>query len=143
MTSLEFGLSSGSTVLVVLLGFLTFDPEPAHLVGAGGALGALARHWVYTRLSSDRFPAATLTVNVVGSFVFAWAIFSGASESTVQLVGIGACGAFTTFSTFSVETLQLWERGDRRLAVLNASANLVLSLVGIGLAWAVLSLTPL
>ncbi|GAB3041055.1 fluoride efflux transporter CrcB [Natronobiforma cellulositropha] len=118
------------------LALLAFDPEPAHLVGTGGALGALARHWVYSHLSSERFPVATLLVNVVGSFVFALVAFGGASESALQFVGVGACGAFTTFSTFSVDTVQLWERGDRRLAVVNAVGNLVAALAGVGLAWA-------
>ncbi len=116
------------------------DPEPAHIVGTGGAIGALLRHWVYLHASWEEFPAATLTVNVVGSFVFALAIFGGASESLVQLIGIGICGSFTTFSSFSVETVQLWERGDRRLAVVNAGVNLLVSLAAIGIAWVLVSL---
>ncbi|MEY7850178.1 CrcB family protein [Natrarchaeobius sp. A-rgal3] len=120
---------------------VTFDPEPAHVVGTGGAIGAVLRHGVYLRLSSERFPWPTLAVNVIGSFVFALAIFAGAGESTIQLLGIGACGAFTTFSSFSVETVQLYERGDRRLAVANAAGNLALSLAGIGVAWLVVAAT--
>ncbi|RQG91734.1 fluoride efflux transporter CrcB [Natrarchaeobius halalkaliphilus] len=117
-----------------------FDPEPAHLVGTGGAIGAVLRYGVYRQLSSERFPWPTLAVNVIGSFVFGLAIFAGASESTIQLLGIGICGAFTTFSSFSVETIQLYERGDRSLAVANAVGNLVLSVAGIGLAWVVVTL---
>lgn len=116
---------------------VTFDPEPAHIVGTGGAIGAVLRHGVYQRLSSDRYPWPTLVVNVVGSFVFGAAIFAGASESTIQLLGVGICGAFTTFSSFSVETVQLYERGDRGLAVANAFGNLALSLAAIGLAWGI------
>lgn len=130
------------TVLAVAFAFESivspsFEPQPAHLVGAGGAIGAMARHWVYLRVSWRDFPAATLTVNAIGSFVFALATFAGASDSVIQLVGIGACGSFTTFSSFSVETVGLWERGDRRLAVTNAVANLVVSLAAIGVAWLV------
>ncbi|WP_459890018.1 fluoride efflux transporter CrcB [Halostagnicola bangensis] len=125
---------------VLLEPAFAFDPEPAHIVGTGGAIGAILRHWIYLRVSWEDFPAATLTVNVVGSFVFALATFAGASESLVQLVGIGICGSFTTFSSFSVETVQLWERGDRRLAVVNAGANLAVSLAAIGLAWILVSL---
>jgi len=119
---------------------LEFSPEPAHLVGTGGAIGAICRHLVYRHLSSDGLPVATLTVNVLGSFLFALLIFGGASESTVKLIGIGACGAFTTFSSFSVETVQLWEREKRLLAAANAGGNLLLALGGIGLAWLVVSL---
>ncbi|MDQ2052369.1 CrcB family protein [Natronolimnohabitans sp. A-GB9] len=123
-----------------VVGLLTFDPEPAHVVGTGGAIGAILRHWVYLTLSSERFPWPTLTVNVLGSFVFGLLTFLGADGSTLQLVGIGICGAFTTFSSFSVETIQIYERGDRFLAVANAAGNLVLSLSAIGLAWAVVAI---
>ncbi len=119
---------------------VTFDPEPAHIVGTGGAIGALIRHWVSLQLSSNEYPWPTLVVNVVGSFLFGAAIFAGASESTIQLLGIGVCGSLTTFSSFSVETIQLYERGDRRLAVLNAASNLLLSLGAIGLAWLLVGL---
>ncbi|MFP8957453.1 fluoride efflux transporter FluC [Natrialbaceae archaeon A-CW3] len=114
--------------------------EPAHLVGTGGAIGAIARHLVYTRLSMESFPVATLLVNVLGSTLFALLVFGGASESTVQLVGLGACGAFTTFSTFSVETVQHWERGQRGVAVGNALVNLLGALAGIGVAWLLLAM---
>ena len=125
----------GSLESLLTPSLVTFDPEPAHLVGTGGAIGAICRHLVYQRLSFDSVPVATLAVNVLGSFVFALVTFAGASESAVLLVGIGACGAFTTFSTFSVETVQLWERGEHGLAVVSALANLFVSLAGIGLAW--------
>lgn len=114
---------------------VAFDPEPAHVVGTGGAIGAALRHWVYSRVSGEGFPTATLAVNAVGSFVLGLAAFAEAGTSTMRLVGIGACGSFTTFSSFSVETVGLWERGDRRLAVANAAANLLVSLASIGLAW--------
>lgn len=128
---------------VALADGITFDPEPAHLVGTGGAIGAVLRHWVSLRISGDRFPWATLAVNVVGSFVFALAIFAGAGESTLRLLGTGACGSFTTFSSFSVETVRLSERGDRLLAVGNAVGTLALSIGGIGLAWGIVALGPI
>ncbi|WP_168927110.1 fluoride efflux transporter FluC [Natronorubrum aibiense] len=118
---------------------VTFDPEPAHVVGTGGAIGAVGRHLVYRRFSSERFPWPTLFVNVVGSFGFGLAVFVGVSESTLILVGTGICGSLTTFSSFSVETVQLYERGDRLLAVANATGNLALSLSAIGFAWLVVA----
>lgn len=119
-----------------------FDPEPAHVVGTGGAIGAVLRYWVSVRLESDRFPWATLSVNVLGSFALGLLVFAGAGETTMQLLGIGVCGAFTTFSTFSVETVRLWERGDRRLAVANAVGTLVLSLASVALAWLLVGVGP-
>ena len=114
---------------------ILFDPEPAHVVGMGGAIGATLRYWVYLHVTWEDFPAATLLVNVLGSFAFALVLFGGAGETAVQLLGLGICGSFTTFSTFSVETVQLWERGDRSVAVANATINLLAALTAIGVAW--------
>jgi len=108
-------------------------------VGIGGAAGAVARHLVYLRLDRGTFPAATLAVNVLGSLAFGLLLFSDVGESAMALGGVGFCGAFTTFSSFSVETVGLWERGERRTAALNAGANLALSLSAVGLAWLVLA----
>lgn len=41
--------------------------EPAHLLGTGGALGAVLRYAIEQWLVYDWFPFATLLVNVVGS----------------------------------------------------------------------------
>ncbi len=138
-------MSVGLSTAIALLppGFVSFDPDPAHIVGTGGAIGAVCRHWVYLQLSREDYPIPTLVVNVVGSFVLGVLIFAGATESTAQLFGIGACGAFTTFSSFSVETVQIWERGDRRLAVLVAAGNLGLSLAGVAIAWALVTVAPI
>ena len=125
--------------IVLLLEDGALEFEAAHLVGIGGAIGAVLRYAVYEQLSDEHYPWPTLIVNVVGSFVFGAATFAGAGESVIQLVGIGICGAFTTFSSFSVETVQLYERGDRTVAVANAAGNLALSLAAIGLAWVLVS----
>lgn len=109
--------------------------DPAHLVGTGGAVGALARYAVGELIDDERFPAATFTVNVVGSFVLALATFLGANEATLLFVGTGACGSFTTFSSFSVRTIRLWETGDRATAALNAAGTLVAAGGAVGLAW--------
>ncbi|RKD93391.1 fluoride efflux transporter FluC [Halopiger aswanensis] len=130
-------------MIEALVPAIAIDLEPAHVVGTGGAIGAVLRHQVSLRLSSERFPWPTLVVNVLGSFVFALAIFAGAGDSALRLLGTGICGSFTTFSSFSVETVQLYERGERWLAVANAAGNLVLSLAGIGLARIVVAGTPL
>ncbi|WIV68622.1 fluoride efflux transporter FluC [Natrialbaceae archaeon AArc-T1-2] len=118
---------------------LALEPEPTHLVGAGAAFGALARHWVYLYVSWEDVPAATFTVNVLGSFLFGALLFAGVDDATLRLAGIGFCGSFTTFSSFSVETVQIWERGDRKLAVAVAAANLLVAVAAIGLAWVVIA----
>lgn len=102
----------------------------AALVGVGGALGAISRHLVGTLAAriETRFPLGTLTVNVLGSFVLGLIVLLGAGSGTVLLVGVGACGAFTTFSSFSVDTLRLWEDDRPVLAAVYALSNAVLSI---------------
>lgn len=88
-------------------------------VAFGGALGAMSRYWVYNafvRATDSRFPWATLTVNVAGSFLIgiAFVLITERTEIGPEvrgLVTIGFLGAFTTFSTFSMDTLGLLEQG--------------------------------
>ena len=100
--------------------------EPAHLVGTGGAIGALCRYFVGQWLAHDRFPFATLTVNAVGSFALGLVTFGAIGSDVFLLIGVGACGSFTTYSSFSVETIRLWETGDRLRAGLYAGGTLCL-----------------
>lgn len=108
--------------------------EPAHLLGTGGAIGAVLRYAVGQWLVHERFPLATLAVNVGGSFVFGLVVFAGMSNETVLFVGAGACGSFTTYSSFSVQTAQLWEAGDRLRATIYAFGTLGLCLTAAGVA---------
>ena len=128
-------------------GLITIDPDPAHIVGTGGAVGAILRYWVgqrvSRRVSSSQFPLSTVVVNVVGSFALGLVVLAGVGDSLLQLIGTGICGSFTTFSSFSVETVRLYERGDRGRAVGNAAANLACSLAAIGLAWGLVTASPL
>jgi CrcB protein len=109
--------------------------DPAHVVGAGGALGAVLRYLVTRRVDLGGVPAGTFLVNVVGSFVLAFVTFVGAESRLLLFVGTGACGSFTTFSSFSVETVRLWESGDPGRAVGNALGTLAGAVLAIGLAW--------
>ena len=108
--------------------------EPTLLLGLGGALGAVSRYAVGRLLHGAAVPYATLVVNVLGSFLLGVVVFGGASSETVLVVGVGFCGAFTTFSSFGFQTVELWERGQRRAAVANAVANLACSIAALALA---------
>lgn len=111
--------------------------DPAHIVGTGGALGALCRTYVSGRVDTEAYPLGTLAVNVIGSFALGLVTFSGTGGEVVLLLGTGACGSFTTFSSFSFETVQFWEDGERARAVGHALGNLLGALTAIGLAWLV------
>ncbi len=82
-------------------------------VALGGAIGALLRFYVSETVSSEGFPWATLTVNLVGSLLLgvmtAAVAASTLSETQALLLGTGILGAFTTLSTFSVETATLYQ----------------------------------
>ena len=112
--------------------------NPAYLVGAGASIGALLRYstnqYVGNIVGWREFPYGTFTVNITGSFVLAFITFLGASDAVLYTVGTGACGSYTTFSSFSVDTIQLWENGNRLLAGWNAMVNLLGALIAIGLA---------
>jgi len=111
--------------------------DPAHLVGAGGAIGAVLRYAVGQFLDSDRFPVATLAVNALGSFLLGLIVFLGAGETLAFFFGVGLCGSFTTYSSFSVETVRLWEDGDRLRAVLYAFGTLLVCTAAVAVAWVV------
>jgi CrcB protein len=95
------------------------------LVGVGGFFGAIARYaagLAVNGIVSTPFPAATLLINVSGSFLLgllaAQTIKNGLPESVFLLLGIGFFGAFTTFSTFSVEAVELFKVGRTFLCAL-------------------------
>ena len=114
---------------------LAIELHPAQIVGTGGAIGALCRHYASKWVDSEDFPSGTFTVNVIGSFVLASIVFLGIDHEFILLLGTGACGSFTTFSSFSFETVRLWETGERIRAAINASGTLVGAFLAIGLAW--------
>jgi len=117
--------------------------EPAHLVGTGGAIGALCRHYLGSADDVEGVPMGTPSVNSVGSFVLALVTFASLDTDLLLFIGTGACGSFTTFSSFSFDTVHLWESGDRLRAGVNATANLVGAMAAIGLAWGVVAIAGL
>jgi len=111
------------------------------MVGAGGALGAMARHGlnhlVHQRRLTSTFPLGIFLVNVVGSVVIG--LLAGLlSANRLQLSGnarvfvfVGVLGGFTTFSSFSLDTLALVRDGHSTQAALNVAGQVGLSLLGV------------
>lgn len=118
-------------------------------IAAGGAVGAVGRHFVnvgMVAMLGIGFPYATLTVNVVGSFlmgvlVHVLAVSWPVSPELRALLTIGGLGAFTTFSTFSLDVALLYERGQLLLAgiyiVVSVAASIGALFIGLKLARAV------
>lgn len=120
-----------------------FRPQPGRLhdmkllvaIAAGGAIGALGRHYVNVlalALFGIAFPWGTLTVNIAGSFLMGVfvelsALVWSPGPALRAMLTVGMLGAFTTFSTFSLETVLLYERGQLGLAALYVLLSLILS----------------
>ena len=112
------------------------------LVGAGGFVGAAARHllgtWLMLASGQDRFPLGTLAINVAGCALIG--VFAAFAEHLPALNGparlvlvTGLLGGFTTFSAFGLETMLMLRRGDTALAAAYVAASLVLGLAAVWL----------
>jgi fluoride exporter len=106
-------------------------------IAIGGTLGCWARYaqtnLVQAVFGRD-FPAATLSINVIGSFLMGFLFILTVERLMIPpsvRVGVltGVLGGYTTFSTFEMETLLLTENGE----FFNAALYVVLS-VAIGFA---------
>ena len=102
-------------------------------------LGAFARYGqtlaVQGILGRD-FPFATLSINVLGSFLMGFLFFLTLERLDMPpalRTGIltGGLGAYTTFSTFSLETLNLMEGGEWTKAALYVGASVLLSIAAV------------
>ena len=108
-------------------------------IAAGGAVGAVGRHFVNTaavHLFGTGFPWATLAVNVVGSFAMGLIIELSALVWSPDLqlrafLTVGVLGAFTTFSTFSLDVVVLYQRGELVLAAGYVLLSVVLSITAL------------
>lgn len=108
-------------------------------IALGGALGALARHFVagaVTRFAGTGLPYGTFTVNITGSFLMGLLIVYFAHRLNVPqelraLLAVGFLGSFTTFSTYSMETVNLIQRGDWQSAALYAGGSMILGVLAL------------
>jgi fluoride exporter len=106
------------------------------LVGAGGAIGSIARYAGNILFHYKPFPATTFFINIIGSFiigiVMGWCIKNEPATNWKLFLATGICGGFTTFSAFSFENLLLLQNGKIFLSLLYITGSVVL---GIAAAW--------
>lgn len=108
-------------------------------VGAGGALGAMARHGVSRaaiHFMGPNFPWGTLSVNVVGSFLMGvfivWLARHEPQTSAMRaFLTVGILGAFTTYSTFALDAVTLAKDRSLTIAGVYVAASVVLSIAGL------------
>jgi CrcB protein len=111
------------------------------VIGAGGALGAMARFAVsgyVARRYGDTFPLGTILVNVTGCLLIGLIAASTNVEGRLmmgplwrQFMMVGILGGYTTFSSFSLQTLNLAREGEWLYSALNAILSLILCLLAV------------
>lgn len=114
-------------------------------IAAGGAVGALARHFIErwgVMVLGYGFPWGTLTVNVIGCFTMGilielMALSWSPSEEVRSFLTVGFLGALTTFSTFSLDIAELHGRGETMLAagyaIITVSASIAATFAGLAI----------
>ncbi|HEY5347971.1 MAG TPA: fluoride efflux transporter CrcB [Rhizomicrobium sp.] len=108
-------------------------------VGAGGAVGAIARYVVAGFLQGPAwtgFPYGIFTVNVSGGFIMgvlteALALKFHVSPETRAFLTTGIMGGYTTFSTFSLESALLIQRDAYVSAAIYIIGSAVLSIAAL------------
>ncbi len=108
-------------------------------IAIGGALGAVSRYLINTGFMAFgiSLPFATLTVNIVGSFLMGVIISYLAhfdnylSQEIKAMITTGFLGALTTFSTFSLDAITMLERQEYLYASLYILASVVICLLSV------------
>lgn len=97
------------------------------VVGIGGFIGSVCRFLIGLIPVREGwiFPVKTFLINIVGAFVIGMIAAATVKNSTlsprlVLFLKVGVCGGFTTFSSFALETGDLIQSGNARLALLYA-----------------------
>ena len=98
-------------------------------VAVGGALGSVARHAVNHVTRTQRFPLATVVVNLTGCLLIGLLAGLIASRRIVlpfywrEFVFVGLLGGFTTFSTFGLDTFLLARTHSAGYAAVNVGLH--------------------
>lgn len=102
----------------------------------GGGIGSMMRYAVqllmHQRLTPYNFPWATLSVNIIGSFLiglfYAVSARFNLSEDVRLFLTAGLCGGFTTFSTFSNDGIALLRQGEVAMFVAYTLLSIILGI---------------
>ena len=116
------------------------------LIALGSALGGVLRFLNYqffnflaknNSLISNKFPFATLSVNVIGSllagilYFFIIKNFENFSPLLKNFLMIGFLGGFTTFSAFSLDFFRLIQANQISYGIIYAISSVFISLFAV------------
>jgi fluoride exporter len=108
------------------------------LVGVGGFLGSVVRYVVALMFApmAPGFPFATLTVNILGSFLIGLLSELAVSTTLVSpearlFLVTGFCGGFTTFSAYMFENTALLKDGQLFYAAIYLAGSIAGGLVAL------------
>jgi CrcB protein len=114
------------------------DARNTVIVMIGSGLGGGLRFLVYTVYSRflpfSRFAFATLTVNVLGSFVIAFISHVALTTTIISaqtrlFLTVGVMGGLTTYSTFNHDMIEALRAGQLSTAAINCFSTVVLCLL--------------
>lgn len=105
------------------------------LIGAGGAIGSVARYLLSVSFARSDFPWGTLVVNALGCFLIGLLLFGGLNAGWLTpggraFLAVGILGGFTTMSSFTFETIGLFYAQRAPLALANVGTTLAACLGG-------------
>ena len=108
-------------------------------VAFGGAFGALSRYGLDSFIeqrADSVFPWATFTINITGCLAVGFIVSAlvdrrNAPDWLRAGLVIGFCGGYTTFSTFAQETYDLVEARDIAVALVTATASVVVGVLAV------------
>jgi len=112
------------------------------LVFLGGGLGSLFRFGiaaVTVKWWNNAFPLATLISNVLACLVLGLTIAVlrekvQNSDLWYAFIVIGICGGFSTFSSFAKENVELFEKGNYLIGLLNIAVSVGVCLAAVYIA---------
>ncbi|NOS86793.1 MAG: fluoride efflux transporter CrcB [Ignavibacteria bacterium] len=107
-------------------------------IGVGGFIGAVSRYLLSRYINNllPSFPFGTLAVNIIGSFILGFIIYSvslgrNISPEMRDFITIGMLGGFTTMSAFAYESFRLMELNQMMLFALNVALNVIFCIAAV------------
>jgi fluoride exporter len=115
--------------------------ERTLLISAGAVVGANTRYLVAdwaARKWGTGFPYGTFIINVTGSLLIGIFIAVTSERFLIDprwrlLFVVGFLGAYTTYSTYTLECMNMFERGQWGLGVLDMIGSVLLGIAAVGI----------